>query len=654
MLHSKSILSLLLASVALVPIAFANHEAVTKTESFKDSQYLSDVIGLSVAFSEDIDEMAATPSGEWVVISGTNVRHSTNFPSDTLAKIYEYIHMGKTIDCVAFTPKDSWMVIAEDQAWRSGPISYLTLLEEQIIGLVNNNVRCRELVFDSDNDGWALIADHYVYMKKMPREFHEAVADGGSSKRVVNRISMSFLGSFCVMAEDWYGTTAVGKELIAGLKKFQKENISLDRIMLGPSNNFVLYSNGSYVPDLTKGIKELEYRIPVGVSPSGTPLYKNIWQRMEELNIPGVSIGIVEDNKLVWARGYGEMEKGTQRFVRRNTSFDTASVSKSVGAAGILTYMDDPGTQMHLWTSVFDAATYGNPWSNPLFLWLMWLSVETDITHIPAQAMTIERLLSHSASLDPWGALAYFPGDAKPKTIGLLTGAYYDDNQQLKLGGSHKIWYNPNILGDGNSYFPGEVYRYSGGGYYVAQVMTEIFTGKPFSELLNERIFSPLNMKDSTVVQPLTQEFANHAALPHNKEGNVFPPSERAWYPWAAESGLYSSARDFAQFIITLNQKGVGPDGNQVIMPLYVKEMLKDHAPGLDKYGFGVQLSADFVNDTNSQWYTHGGAHGGANAKMAGNPTKRQGIVIFCNRGYSEARKFVDELYNTYKAVYNW
>ncbi|MFN0207822.1 MAG: serine hydrolase domain-containing protein [Planctomycetota bacterium] len=658
MLHSKTILSLLLASVALAPAASANHDAVLKTDNFKDPDNLKLSIALCVGSSKDIDEMAATPDGEWVVISGTTVGHSTNFPADALAKINEYIHMGKQIDCVAFTPGGGWMIIAEDLAARSGSISYLPLLEQQILSLVNNNVRCRELVFDADNDGWALIADHYVYMQKMPREFHDAVADGGSSKRVVNRISMGFLGSFCVMADDWYATTAVGNELIVGLKKFQKERISMDRIMLGPMDNFVLYSNGIYTPDLTKGIKQMEYRIAAGQSPTGGTIYKSIWQRMEELKIAGVSIGIIEDNQIKWARGYGEIEKGTQKFVRRSTPFDTASVSKSISAGGMLTYMDDPGSQMHLWTNVMDAAAVGNPLTNPLSLWVNFGGNYQTVQNVPFAAMTVERLLSHTASLEPWSSKVYLPGQAAPSMTQLLFGGYYDDNNQIQLGGGSMPWYNPTILegsGDMNIYFPGEAFRYSGGGFLVAQAMTEIFTNKPFDEFMQQRILTPLGMVDSTMVQPLPANFEDRAAVPHDADGNPVGKSKRPFFPWLSAGGLWSTPRDFANFIITLNQNGKAPNGNQLIKPLYVKEMLKDHTPEWNKrYGFGVNLTANFVNDTNGEYYTHNGGHEGAQARMAGNPTKKQGVVILVNAGDDSAKKLVNELYSTFRRAYNW
>lgn len=630
-------------------------EGIAETYHFKDNLYLSSLIQQLDALNFSIDEMACTPDGDWVLVDGVNVYHSTQFPQDALQKIYEYIHMGKEIDCIAFTPKDGWMIIAEDQAWRSGSISYLTLLEQQVLNLINNNVRIRELVFDADNDGWALLADNYVYMKEMPREFHDGVADGASSKRAVNRASTGFDGTFCIMSEDWYATQGADAALVAGLKSYQKTKKGLDRVMIGPKGSFVLYSNAPFVPDFNKNIKKLEYKIRAGVDGSGNTVYKNIWQRMEELNIPGVSIGIIEDNQLVWARGYGEMEKGTQRFVRRDTAFDTASVSKSFGAAGILTYMDDPGSQMHIWTSVWDASIYGNILTNPLFNWTIWSMLQFGVDHLPTPMMTVERLLSHTACLEPWGALAFKNGQAKPKTLGLLTGAYYDDNNILQSGGSHTIFYNPNILGDGKSYLPGDVYRYSGGGYYVAQVMTEIFSGKPFHEIVKSNLFEPLEMNDSAVLQPFSAQFKKHAASPHGKDGKLIPAADQGYYPWITESGLFTSARDFSQFIIMLNQKGVAPNGKQVIMPLYVKEMLKDHTPEEDiKYGFGVSLSANFVNDTNNAYYAHGGAHAGAITQMAGHPTKKQGIIILCNRGYSQAQQFVGELYNTYKGIYGW
>lgn len=650
----KSLAFTLLATTALAACAFGQHFGEVSTPGFKDQNALKQSISICSSAGYDIDEMACDQYGEWVVVAGTHVYHSSQFPSDTLAKINEYIHMGKTIDAVAFTPKDGWMVIAEDQAWRSGSISDLALLEQQVINLLNANIRVKELVFDADNDGWGLFADGYTYMQKMPRDFYEGIADGPGHRKL-NRASMGFDGSFCIMKEDWYATKGVSVNLIDELKFFQQNKKQLDRVMVNGGGGYVLYSHGPFSPNLSEGIKKVEYQIAAGSSPTGGTLYKNIWQRMAELNIAGVTIGIIEDNQLKWARGYGEIEKGTQRFVRYTTPFDTASVSKSISSAGMLTYMDDPGSQMHIYTNILDAALYGNVLTNPLFNWIIYGNFFSNVDHVPFNAMTVERLLSHTACLEPWSSVPFLPGQACPSQLQLLLGAAYDNNNVMQLGTGSMVWYNPDILGDGKYYYPGQVTRYSGGGFLVAQTMTEIFTGIPFEKFMQQRIFTPLGMTNSTMVQPLPADFANRAAVPHDSNGNPLAKNKRPYYPWLTAGGVWTTAQDFSQFIITLNQGGKAPNGTQLIAPLYVQEMLKDHTPEPEKfYGFGVSLTGEKVNSTTDEYFAHNGGHSGAATEMAGYPKKKQGLIIMINAGDASAKTLRGELYETFKRVYNW
>src|SRR5882762_5184506 len=67
----------------------------------------------------------------------------------------------------------------------------------------------------------------------------------------------------------------------------------------------------------------------------------NIKERMEHYGVPGVSIAVIKDNKVVWSKAYGIMDKETNEPVTTTTLFQAGSISKPVAAYGALKAVED-------------------------------------------------------------------------------------------------------------------------------------------------------------------------------------------------------------------------------------------------------------------------------------------------------------------------
>ena len=63
-------------------------------------------------------------------------------------------------------------------------------------------------------------------------------------------------------------------------------------------------------------------------------------ERMEHHHVPGVSIALIEDYEIQWARGYGVLEAGKEKRVMPETLFQSASISKPVSAVGALALVE--------------------------------------------------------------------------------------------------------------------------------------------------------------------------------------------------------------------------------------------------------------------------------------------------------------------------
>ena len=96
---------------------------------------------------------------------------------------------------------------------------------------------------------------------------------------------------------------------------------------------------------------------------------------------------------------------------------------------------------------------------------------------------------------------------------------------------------------------PGTVWRYSGGGYTVAQQLMQDVAGRPFPELLAELVLKPVGMDDSTYEQPLPEARRGAAAAGHASDGKLLPGRCHT-YPEMAAAGLWTTPSDLAKFLL--------------------------------------------------------------------------------------------------------
>lgn len=646
-------IALALGAAALAgPRADANTYGM-QTSAYNDRPLLQGTIQNYAAANIDITEMATTPSGDWIVVAGNTAVASAGFPSSCLAKVNEYLSKNLEIDAIAFAPNGAWFVIAEHLAWHSASVPDVVKLEEKVLERINAGKRLTELAFDSDGSGWTLISGDWAYSLKIPSDIYAAIVERHASKRAIRQVEIAPDGRWLLLADDWFASDGLNTTCVNWLRTFQRNEWSLDRVMLGLGGNWVLFSNGAFVPDLTPGVEALEY----GIAHDGTT--SNIWERMNDLKIAGCSIAIVEGNDVKWARGYGELEAGTQRFVRSTSPFDAASCSKFVASAALMTLVDDPAVPLGLDSSVADVIIagwqQGNPLWTTLFTWLYYgPSFYSWYALLPYNDITLRRCLSNSASLVPHSSTAYLPGDPAPATVQMLFGHSCSGGACGNYGGGNMVWYEPFLLEDGQPHPPGTVYKYSGGGFLVGQAMGEELTGKKLAQFAQERLFDPIGLKNATFEAPLPASFLDRAAVPHDSNGVAKAPAARPYYPWSAAGGLWASASDMAEIIIMLNKTGVASNGVKVMEPATALEMMKDQAPGSAKYGFGLSLASNTVSPAHDSYFAHNGSHSGAKARIGGHPKQQQAIVVLVNGGGDDAATFREELYTTFKNVYGW
>lgn len=313
-----------------------------------------------------------------------------------------------------------------------------------------------------------------------------------------------------------------------------------------------------------------------------------IRKQMQKRRIPGLSIAIIQDSKIVRAAGYGFIDKNRTTPVTPSTLFQAGSISKSVAAVGAL-HLTEEG-KLSLDT---DVNTKLKTWKVP----------ENEFTK--DRKVTLRGLLSHTAGLTVHGFPGYEAGTPIPTVVQILDGSPPANTPAVRV-----------------DFVPGTRWRYSGGGYTVMQQLITDVTDQPFPQFMQTTVLGPLAMTASTFQQPLPANKAKATATGHSGGREAI---KGRWhiYPEMAAAGLWTTPSDLARFAIGIQNALAGKSGT-ILSKQMTQQMLTDQK---DKDGLGVFLQGE----GNTMRFGHNGRDEGFDALMTAGAQTGQGVVIMIN-----------------------
>lgn len=338
-------------------------------------------------------------------------------------------------------------------------------------------------------------------------------------------------------------------------------------------------------------IRSFEAGLRPAVSVEGEPEARwRIEDRMAHWKVPGVSIAVIRDGKIAWAKAYGLKIAGTSDRVDTNTVFSVGSLSK-VGAAALTLRLVDAG-RLDLDR---DVNTYLKRWQMP------------GNAYTAVRPVTLAGIMSHSAGLTLDGFPDFKPGEALPSVLDTLDGKPPSKTEPVRV-----------------FYVPGSASSYSGGGTTVEQLIVEDVTGMPFTAAAKQYVFDVLGMSRSTYQNPLPAEHGNIAHA-HDEEGKP-TALPRGWeaMPEVAASGLWTTPSDYARMITAFIQSSRGATGSYLSLPL-VRRMMTE--VGHSSIGLGPFLSGHGA----TRRFSHSGSNDSYKAWMEGHLATGDGVVIFTN-----------------------
>lgn len=311
---------------------------------------------------------------------------------------------------------------------------------------------------------------------------------------------------------------------------------------------------------------------------------------MQAAKVPGVALAIVHNREVIYARGFGvtSIEDGGIP-VTAQTIFRIGSTSKPLTTTAVMQLVE--AGKLELDTSISE------------ILPDLELSVPGAIHEV-----TLRRLLSHTAAL-PTAAEHYGTREA----AGLRASVYRDIAKYPLVAPVGKIW------------------SYSNPGINLAGYLAELVAGKPYTELMQERVFDPLAMKRTTLDPTIAMTYPVAQSHTLDAEGNLHVDHHFADNTMHYPSGfIMSTALDLANFAIMHLSQGQFA-GKQVLSPASVAEMQTPVArfTSLNDSGYGLTLSS--FNYKGVRQVGHGGRISSFASSFEMVPDIGTAVVILAN-----------------------
>lgn len=359
--------------------------------------------------------------------------------------------------------------------------------------------------------------------------------------------------------------------------------------------------------EIAKRIKSVENNILPNILVKDDASF-TIQQRMAYYHVRGVSIAVVHNYKIEWAKGYGWADEGLKKAVTTKTLFQAGSVSKSLNAIGVLKLVQDQKIDLYK-----DINEYLTSWKFP------YDSISKN------KKITIANLLSHTAGLTVHG----FPGYEKREDLPAL--------KQIFNG--EKPANSPAIR---SMFEPGLRYEYSGGGTTISQQIVMDVTHQPYDKYMYNTVLKPLGMTASSYTQPPVDTQGLLASGYDDKGGEV--KGKYHIYPEQAAAGLWTNPTDLAKYIIE-TQLSLQGKSNKVLDQKTTQLRL---TPYIDKSAaFGV-----FIDDLSGEkYFQHGGSDVGFMTQYYGSLDGGNGVVVMVN---SDSAGILGEIVNSVANVYNF
>ena len=347
----------------------------------------------------------------------------------------------------------------------------------------------------------------------------------------------------------------------------------------------------------------------------------NILDRMKDYKVPGLSIAVIKDYKIDWAKSYGLADTTKKIPVTTETMFSAGSIIKFLMAVTALKMVENGQIELE------------KPINNYLTSWKI---AENDYTK--KTPITLRMLLSHSAGTSQTSYFGFKPTQPLPTIVEILSGAKISETRPVVVNSE-----------------PNKEFRYSGGGSIIAQLALMDVSKKSFSNLTQEILFDKLGMKNSTFEQPVPSKYAKQSSWAY---------SAASWfkgmpyvYPQQAAAGLYTTPTDLAKFFIEIQKSYLGK-GKLLSQATTIKMLTAQQNVSDGGYKEQIGIGPFLIQRTDNKdpkgvYFEFTGVNAGFLAYGMASVEGGNGVIIMLNSG-DDQNGIGKEIRRAVAKVYNW
>jgi CubicO group peptidase (beta-lactamase class C family) len=364
-----------------------------------------------------------------------------------------------------------------------------------------------------------------------------------------------------------------------------------------------------YNQDIEAKIKQVENNLSGWLQIQDSVNEWNLQQRMAHYNLRGLSIAVVHNYKIEWARGYGLADTATQKPVTTQTLFQAGSISKSLNGVGVLKLVQDKKLDLYA-----DINQYLRTWKFPY----------DSLTK--GKKISTANLLSHTAGLTVHGFPGYANGDTIPALTEVLNGTPPANTRAVR-----------------SQFEPGLLYQYSGGGTTISQLLLQDVTDQAYDAYMWQKVLQPMGMTMSSYTQPPAKDKQQYLATGYRDDGKEVDTKYHV-YPEQAAAGLWTNPTDLCKYIIE-TQLSLQGSSNKVLDQQMTTLRL---TPYVDS---SAALGVFITQKGNDKYFSHNGADEGFLSAYTGSFTNGNGVVVMVN---SDNSSILNEVINSVAKVYGW
>ena len=317
---------------------------------------------------------------------------------------------------------------------------------------------------------------------------------------------------------------------------------------------------------------------------------EEIPQRMQQENVSGLAVVVVDDQHILWAEGFGYTEWDEKITVTPSTLFSIQSMSKSFTATAVMFAVQDGLVDL----------------DEPITTYLPDFHVNSIFEEYPEKKITLRMLLSHTAGFAheaPYGSNFDHPAYSFEKHIASIS------NTWLK--------------------FPvGTRYSYSNLGIDLAGYILQVRSGMPFIQYVQERVLDPFGMKNSTLDVGRIRATSTRA-IGHEMNNSFRPAVDFLLIP---SGGVWTTATDMTRYLqFHINSGSL--DGNRLLEENLAETMYTPPSiPAQNAHrDSSSALGIDISTRNGVRHFQHGGGGWGFNSSMVWYPELKLGAVVLCN-----------------------